>query len=265
MPVDLHVTFAGMCIIVHRSGEMYALLPHTPTHAHSAVVVYDRRHDPSATHTKPLEMLDLEGGLIDLTSLPSSGSPDVHTDIFDFTDILGRRVPKRLLTIEVPSAADAIRARVVMATGRKGRRFPGGRWRLDDKGPHSMPTWAEWEIPDAGQDSVTLAIRGPNPTQRTLFPIGGRKIIEVFVLNVPTEELPDDLPVLGPPTRIPGPNHGVDHFADYYPMLAPPDMGPIPKFVDAGGLTQVPLDRDPDAIVGREFTCIMARADPQGT
>lgn len=270
MIFDLHVTFAGMCMLVLHGGQLHVLMPSTGwLHPHKAVLVYEARQENPAAPEDSLVVLPLEGSEIDLTGLPGGGPPTLqgyagHADIVNLSaDLQTRRtVPLKWLR---PGTSSTVRSRVTLATGTLVDHVPGGQWSVEGGPPRPMATSAEWKVVGAGTDSLVIEVEGRHRTRRVLRPLAGESKVHIVVMHVPGREVPRSKPTIPPPVGEPKHDSEARHFGAFYKLVAPGKPSRLPRYRKVRGWSVVGPTLAPELNFGREFTCIMTRADPEGT
>jgi hypothetical protein len=248
MAFDLHVTFAGMCLLVHDRTQLHVLLP--PTHEHVAKLFYAQQHvDPTADKKEISEKHPLKNRLLDLRPLgPGSSVPGpVPPTVINLGTVMGLAVERKLFeSIDTrppaPFGQDPlpglVLARVSLAAGTGIVPLPPGNlgavWKLKG-GYHRLAIKVQWTIPDVTGTEFRLRLKGLNgesdeEVEHKLTPIreGGRDMIHLYVFHSPEDDLPNNLPLPAPTTtlEIGAP---ASHFISYYSLLdLVPELSSIP-------------------------------------
>lgn len=282
MPFHLEITFAGMCLLVRDSAAapnmLHVLMPDmSGSHAHDAKLLFPKKYLPQGGGPVEKEEIDLAPRRLDLDLSGLSASNGLRLSFpgaFPF-DPLGRGVDRTLLRGNVPPEA-VFRMRLSAGAVATDEVYPGGFWWLLEKGkapppqgqnpPTSvrMATAIKWRLENVSGsivsgDKLTLDLGG-DVRVLTAHDEGNGKVIRLFILHVPSDEIPASIPVrLPPPRRIPDPDEEADHFLAHYKLLTPsvPELVPVfhrKRFDDEGTAL------DPNANFGSEFTCMVATA-----
>lgn len=282
MAFHLEITIAGMCLLVRDSDAapnmLHVLMPDmSGSHAHDAKLLFLKKYLPQGGGSVEKEEIDLAPRRLDLDLSGLSASNGLSLSlpgVFPF-DTLGREVDRTLLRGSVPPEA-VFRMRLSAGAVATDEVYPGGFWWLVENGkapppqaenlPTSvrMATAVKWRLENVSGsivsgDKLTLDLGG-DVRVLTALDEGKGKVIRLFILHVPSAEIPASIPTRLPrPSRVPNPDEKAGHFLAHYKLLTPPVPEFVPmfhrkRFDDEGAALT------PNANFGSEFTCMVATA-----
>lgn len=230
---DLHITFAGLCMLVDDTAgankRLHVVMPRTTgAHLHAARLKFNLGHYNGLAEL-PLHgaSISLENRKLDLSGLVTRTRlvPNLRqSNVFDLGTFAKVGVDRDLLDLgDDTSAPNASFARVTLAAGKIKRRKKGARWKMDGSGPVHMATSVQFRIEKVKGTALTLNLeplnRNGTAETVTLKPITG--VIRLWVYHSPLGEIPLEIPPLRRAARKPADTHA-RHVAAFYEVLSPP-------------------------------------------
>jgi hypothetical protein len=256
MPLNLHITFGGMCLLVrdYQQEQLSVLLPAVP-HAekpHTATL-----HFKLGSQVHSVAMVRH----LNLTRLPTHEelSLDFPQRLVDLDYVTGEAISRELLT---GPNSNRVSSLVTLKAGYCRGVSKGARWHLGSRPPRFMATTVEWVIGNIDPEALPLFSEYSEPSVReweNTVRSQGDGTIHIGIFNTPD----DDKPISLPPTETPDDDLEagleVHHFGAFYHLYDTPMESPLPVFKDTGrqpGSKMKALNQ----IMGVTYTCIAATA-----
>jgi hypothetical protein len=215
---DLRLTFSGLCMFVPaKDGKtMHVLMPVTGSSTGHPQHLSRLYHHPAfatgtgnpSTPKKPAA-IDIEGRAIQFkhqgtltTALPDS--------IVKISDICGRKVDPELLE---GAPHGPVAARISMTSGQLGKPNDGLIWDIDGTS-HELASLVTWTIRGIPGNTLTVSVGGVDHTFHAIS-----NAIDLNLFNVPSHEVPDEVPLKAKPIICPPKGHMAHHFMAFYDIL----------------------------------------------
>jgi hypothetical protein len=265
---QLLVSFTGLCLFVpdpdNLAGpRLHVLMPRDNQYKHKAHL-YQAKTWPAKSKAD-LECLDLDGGVVDFSSICGTLSTCLHPDIADAARYYDAKAGRKEAKLHA-------RARLTFRSGYMNCLQKGVRWKHPDGDVVNMAWWAQWMV-DSVPSSLTIALRDPNHGNDLAPPLtvnaNEEDTIHLYVYHVPEDQLPPN-PQKARPAR---PDESPEHFHLFKTLFKNPQRDEVPGF--AGDAVDVPTpcyrmfpptrlgDESVQHVAesrGEEYTCMLARA-----
>lgn len=233
MSIELKITFGGLCLFVPEPPlQMHVLMPATGkdhhghgVERHFTLLIYDKAHaeQRAKSLTRVPEFFNLRGCALTLSVAPSSRPQMALPDeVVDLKSADEREVDRRLLAGK-PNGSLA--SRITLHSGEYTDKGEGAIWRLFKKDRELSP-WLEWTISDLNTDSLRWNMDGSGQAPPPLYPLEGKRSIQLFAYNIPALEIPAEVPPGEPGPSVPD---GA-HFDAYYDLLTPQPPREPPEY-----------------------------------
>lgn len=215
---DLRLTFSGLCMFVPaKDGKtMHVLMPVTgPSTGHPQHLSRLYHHPAFATGTgnpstpKKPAAIDIEGRAIEL-KFPGTPTTALPASIVKISDICKKKVDPDLLQ---GAPHGPVTARVSMTSGQLGKPNDGLIWDIDGTA-HELASLVTWTIHGISGDTLTVSVGGVDHTFRAIS-----NAIDLLLFNVPSHEVPDEVPLQAKPIICPPKGHMAHHFMAFFDIL----------------------------------------------
>lgn len=277
---DLHIAFAGMCLLVRDSERkdkrqmLHVLLPNDDVHMkdHPAKLFVNPRYVVGSDTTLNPDGHPIQGTLLDLTRLVPNASAKLNDlkGLVDLDCVNGKAVSRDLF--ETAQPGPRVKTRISLSAGHALRGNKGRRFKLGKCAVKHMPTWVEWVVPGIPSGTLTLEFTELNSSKTafnvSLRPVNGRVELAIFhALPGDRPDLPLELP-LPPEKKASGLQVSAAHFTAFYPLVNVDPSTDPPIYADSAIEGMEPdhpdhshhSDQSTKGIVGLDFRCVAATA-----